>query len=113
MAHKLDPVMCLLLRHLDSRAARSEQEQQRLEGACMTAFERVILLSHRVKFTPFLILRGVTLVGVGAAERFVDSLTSRICSPVRVPVSEVLTKHRYHLPRSNIHGGHFARELGE
>lgn len=51
----------------------------------MAAFERVILLSHRVKFTPFLLLRGMMIVGGGAAERFVDSLTSRVCSPVRTP----------------------------
>ena len=102
MAHKLDPLMCLLLRHVNARAARGERARRRLADACVGAFERVILLSHRVKFSPFVVFHAMTLAGGEAAQQFAESLAAHVCNPVRTP-QPLSTSFAWRVPLPSAH----------
>jgi RNA polymerase I specific transcription initiation factor RRN3 len=80
MAHKLDAFLNLLYQHLRWRSAT---DRDGLWHATMDAFEHSVLLSQRVKFTPFLMFLCCHLCGDGAAQRFVEALIKRIRTPVR------------------------------
>ena len=83
MAAKLDPLMGLLLEHLKTRAARGPAAAARLARAALAAFDRVVLMSQRVKFSPFVVFRALSL-DEGAPARFAAALTDRVCDPVRL-----------------------------
>jgi hypothetical protein len=83
MAHKLDPLMCLLLSYMTRRAARGATARRALADACLSAFDRVVLLSHRVKFSAFVIFHALAEGDAASAPRFVTLLTDRVCDPVR------------------------------
>ena len=89
MAHKLDPLMLMLFQHMHARAAgASAGGAPRLWRACMNFFERVLQLSQRVKFTPYIMFLGARLAGVQSAQDFAVALVMRVCTPVRAPSSQ-------------------------
>ena len=84
MAHKLDPLLLMLFQHMHTRAASAAAGgAPRLWRACMTIFERVLQLSQRVKFTPYIRFMGARLAGVENARAFAAALVTRACTPVR------------------------------
>lgn len=86
MAHKLDPLLLMLFQHMHARAASAAAGgAPRLWRACMTIFERVLQLSQRVKFTPYIMFMGARLAGVESARAFAAALVTRACTPVRTP----------------------------
>eukprot|EP00892_Ulva_mutabilis_P009463 jgi/Ulvmu1/688/UM010_0060.1 len=82
MAHKLDPLMLMLFQHMHARAADADTGGgARLWRTCTTLFERVLQLSQRVKFTPYIMFLGARLAGVLSARDFAAALVTRVCTP--------------------------------
>ena len=86
MAHKLDPVMGLILQHIEARAAQSLAAALATAAAVESAFHRVVLMSQRVKFTPFVMFHALRAAGGEAAARFASALASHVCAQVRRPL---------------------------
>lgn len=82
MADKLDALMAMTLTHMASRAAASPVQVQRLWDAALAAFQHSILLTHRAKFTPYIVFAAAVRTRDGGAD-FVQLLVSRICDTVR------------------------------
>lgn len=80
MAHRLDPLMSMLLDHMRVRA---REDPARLWRDCMHAFDSILLGSQRIKFTPYVVFFAAYITGIGYARKFAADLVARICDPVR------------------------------